>query len=122
LNRRPAPYRDRGPVRVMGDPEVGYWLMRAVKGGPLVPARIWICDHEPHFPENKLTREFLAAQIAGRWVEVEKVWHSRGKAIDEREYQWRLAEIEWAMKYAPTDPLANPWKPVDLKDVPLPFD
>jgi hypothetical protein len=122
-NRRPAPYRDRGPTRQIDTPEVGYWLMKAVKHGPLVPARIFWCDHEPGVPDNILDRggPFLAAEIAGAWVEVDRVWHSRGKAIDEKEYAFRLAEIDWSKKYAPSEPLANPRQAVSLKDAPLPF-
>lgn len=50
-------------------PAPRYFLMRLKRYGPLVPARLWWCDHEPGHPENKLDRGLLsvypAIDIAG---------------------------------------------------------
>ena len=117
---------NRGETRDMNDPKPCLCLMKAVKHGPLVPARIYWTDSEPGEPENTLDRggkPFLAAEIAGRTVNPERVWHAVWEAeIDEAEYKFRLAEIEWLRKYKPDDPLANPWEPVRIAAIPMPFE
>jgi hypothetical protein len=139
-NRLPAkPFTIEG-----GDkPEPGFWMMYVVRGGVLAPARIWICDHAPYEPENKRDRwpaSHLAAEIAGRWVEVYDVWwrvclrnsypnHWKcahplipqdGLTV-EQEYEYQVALLDHAKKHEPDHPLARPYKPVTLARLPLPF-
>jgi len=81
---------------------------------------------EPGEPENVLDRggkPILAAEIAGRTVDVERVWEAVWEEeLTEAQYNARMAEIAWLRKYAPNDPLANPWKPIRLSAVRMPFD
>lgn len=68
-----------------------YYLLRVRRDGPLVPARFWLCDHDPADPANKLDRGRLSpyprAEIAGREVEPEVlldrigIWARRGDRI-----------------------------------------
>lgn len=65
-----------------------HFLMRARRDGPLVPARLWLCDFEPGEPDNKLDRGRLCpyprADVAGIEVPPEQVldrlgvWRRRG--------------------------------------------
>lgn len=65
-----------------------HFMLRAVRGGPLVPARLWLSDYEPEVPENKLDRGRLSpyprADIAGVEVPPEQlldrlgIWPRRG--------------------------------------------
>jgi len=106
---------DRRP-RKLAEPQPGFWLVRAVKGGPLVPARIYWCDHEPGEPDNKLDRwplPFLAAELAGKVADVERVWTMRGIPISEDEYRYRVADQAWARAHAPEEPVAQPYLPID---------
>lgn len=99
--------------RRLDQPEVGHWLVRLVKGGPLVPARI-IRAHTTHDP---LTGEPMDrsphwhAEIAGKVVDIEAVWHRRGEPITEAEYDDRMK----SPSAAPTD------RRVDHMTVALPF-
>jgi hypothetical protein len=54
-----------------------YFLLRMRRDGPLVPAKIWLCDHDPADPSNTLDRGRLSifprALVAGREVPPERV-------------------------------------------------
>jgi hypothetical protein len=109
--------------RDMSRPECGFWLVKRGRNTPQVPARIFWCDHEPNEPTNILDRwpiPFLAAEIAGKPVDLDEVWHRKGTPITEKEYLFLMAERAWLQKYQPNDPLANPDKPVRIADIPLP--
>jgi len=121
-------------------PEPGFWLVYLKRGARHVPARIWLCDHEPYNVENKLDRwpiPFLAAEIAGRWVEVWQVWdhvclmtenpqHWRaavpieprdGLTIEE-EYAYQMSLLDWRQQnegVSPTKPIRR------LTELELPF-
>jgi hypothetical protein len=125
------------------EPEVGFWMVYARQGSVLVPSRIFWCDWEPGNEENKLDRwpiPFLAGEIAGRWVDPADIWervllretrpnHWRcahplvpqdGLTVAE-EYEYRVALLTHAKEHRPTSPLAKPYKPVDLSQLPVPF-
>jgi len=109
----------------MDHPEPCFCVIRAVRRGPDVPARVYLTLSEPGEPENVLDRggkPVLAAEIAGRTVDVDRVWHAVWEQeLTEAEYNARMAEIEWLRKYHPQDPLANPWKPIRLSAAAMPF-
>lgn len=68
-----------------------HFLMRSTRRGPLVPARLWLCDFEPGCPENILDRGRLTpyprADVAGIEVPPEQVldrlgiWRRRGDIL-----------------------------------------
>lgn len=124
--RKPAPIVDRGPVRNMDVPEEGYWLIRVVSGGPWVPARIWYERNPEHSEpepwangENRILGIFAA--INGKQADPMRVWHTKGRPIDENEYHFLLRDAAWIAANAPRDPKAQPDKKVDLSQVTLPF-
>ncbi len=59
-----------------------HFLMRVRRDGPLVPAMLWWCDHDPADPANKLDRGRLSiyprAAIAGEEVEPERILERLG--------------------------------------------
>jgi hypothetical protein len=113
-----------GARRSLNDPQPGYWLMRMVKGGPRVPATICIVHttREPGEESNLMDRSpFIAAFIAGDPVSIDDVWHRRGEPITESEYRFRVADLEYARRYAPDEPQAAPRKKIDLMQAKLPF-
>lgn len=108
----------------------GYWLIRLRKGAPLVPARIWLCPHEPGAPDNILdTGPYLAAEVAGDPADPDEVWthafaddaRPGGWPITEAEYRFRLADLRHARDWRPDDPLARPRAKVDWLQAALPF-
>ena len=111
----------------------GYWKLRLVRSGPFVPARIWLCDHEPFNEDNTLDRwpiPFPAGEVAGQWVDPREIWlrvigdsviWKRVEPIDERVFKWMMKDMSWAKEYAPDDPIANPRRPANLSQLPIPF-
>ena len=108
----------------MKPPGTGWWLMRAVKGGPEVPASIqWErTECEPGEVSNRMDRSpILTARIAGDVVSWDRVWNWTKREIDEPEYLFRLADAEWAKRHRPELPAANPRKKLDLMQAEIPF-
>lgn len=111
------------PARDVTRPEPGFFLIRLVKGGPKVAARI---THKP--ARDPLTGETLdrspwwAAEINGEPAgepsiqptdEVLRIWHY-GEPVTEDEYRYQLADAQWCAAHAPHEPKANPRRSVDL--------
>ncbi len=114
------------PARQLGRPEVGFWRLRLVKGGPLVAACIrWVkTTYEPDEPSNQMagTRSpFLAAFVNDQPVDIERVWHSKGEVIDEQTYHFMCADAAWAVTYAPNEPAARPAERVNIRQLAIPF-
>lgn len=125
--------RRADPVRA------GYWLARARVGprgtfGPLCPAAIIVMHTktEPGAPNNRMERSpFFAAFFAGEPIDIwslRPATHTAGsriirleRAIDEAEYRYRCAELAWATRYAPHEPIANPHKALDHLQTPILF-
>lgn len=118
-----------------------HFMLRVRRDGPLVPARIWLCDHDPADPENRLDRGRLSiyprAEIAGREVEPERLFdrlmsstnwqpahaatHWRfAQPISAGEYRYRLAHLDWLRKHHPNDPRAHSNRELKPADLPLP--
>jgi hypothetical protein len=118
-----------------------HYILRLVRGGPLLPARIWFCDHDPADPDNKLDRGRLSlyprADIAGVEVEPEQLadrlysmtdptpahppTHWRYAApCSEAEYRWRLDSLRWAEQHRPDHPVLQPRRRLAAADVEVP--
>jgi hypothetical protein len=97
----------RQPPRATDAPEPGFFLMKLVKHGPLVPVAIFHRNGE------------WSAEIVGQRlpshpdpVRAEKVltiWHYARETITRDEYVRRLEQAK-----DPSHPASNPRKPVDL--------
>lgn len=112
-----------GP-RTIDAPQPGCWMIRLVKGGPEVPARIYrhATTHEPGDEENLMERPaFLVAEIAGELVDLDDVWLRGGRAIDDAEYRFQVADHAHAREWRPRDAKANPRRAIDLMATALPF-
>lgn len=104
-------------------PEPGFWLVRLVRNGPPVPAAImWVqTTHDPVTGEPMDRSRFLAAYIDGKPTSLDDVWLRRGTPIDQREYEFRVADAEWVRQNAPNEPAANPTRRINPITAPLPF-
>ena len=99
-------------ARSVADPEPGFFLVRLVRKGPVVPARI---RHADGMWSALINGEaFGAASDPAAAARVFFIWHS-GEEITEAEYQRRLIESRDA---PPDHPLANPDRPIDLTSMP----
>lgn len=117
----PGPYAADLPR--IDQPVAGWYGVVLVRGGPTVGARLWY-----GLPTDPLTGEEL--DRSPRWMglrnghecELTDLWPwCAGKAITEAQYDHLLAVHYWAAEFAPTDPAANPGKPVDPLTCPLPW-
>jgi hypothetical protein len=89
--------------------------------GALLPARIWLCDHEPGTPENKVDQPYLQGQIGLDLVPPIEVWHRRGLIeITAAEFEHQIEWLKWAERNAPNDPRFTYRKPVTLAAIPIP--
>lgn len=118
-------------TRDVSKPEPGHFMIRRVKGGPLVPALIYrecpmLHPSEPgdFYPDveewcRPARPEFcrLAASINGKAVSLEQVW-THGRFCTPEEWRYQVTLAEWARKYAPHEPQANPFRAIDLNDMP----
>lgn len=109
--------RTEAPRRV-DVPEPGFFLLRLVKGGVQVAARI-IHDESGWSAEINGERGPAAAdpfEAPG----LSKIW-TFGLRVDEAEYRYRLDVAQWARAHQPTHPAADPTRPVDPLTDPTPF-
>lgn len=106
--------------RRLNDPQPGLWMIRCCRHCPEVAARIWICDHEPGLPANKVDQPYLQAQIGIDLVPPENVWLRRGREISHTEYDFQIATLKWLSRNRPTDPRIHYREPVAISAIPIP--
>lgn len=102
-------------------------LVRVVKRGPLCPAYLgWVQTRfEPGEPSNTMERSpFIVAYLSGEPTEPARLF-ATGKAgsshITRAEYARLVAEIASNRRHGRYDPRAFPNRPVDVGQMPLPF-
>ena len=112
-----------------------HYVLRLVRGGPLVPARLQEINTEPNEPDNHRDRWPALLQVvdvAGEVVPPEELterfhwapghWKSL-TPISRAEYDHRLAMMRWAERNSPDDPRLKARRRVDREKMPLPrFD
>jgi hypothetical protein len=109
-----------------------YFLLRRVRFGPLVPARLVEIAHEPGEPDNIRDRwpPFVTcADIAGEVVPPEELtdrffWSKShwkwAEPVDEATYRYHFDRLRRAETHDPTAPVLRSQKRVRPEDVPLP--
>lgn len=117
-------------TRNISRPEPGWFLLRLVKGGPLVGACITYEPSRDPVTDEPCDRSWWwSAWINGELVgepgvrpndQVFRIWES-GDRIDEAEYSYMIQSARWAQEYAPDEPAANPRTAVNLLTTPVPF-
>jgi len=99
-------------------------MVRLVKGGPRVPARIFRCCcctivggefNDPHdwSAETCDRSGVLSAEVAGKQVDLDRVWYY-GTVIDEPEYRYQMDHLDWSRKTGANVPEASPERAVRL--------
>lgn len=119
------------PPAIMQPP--AYFVLRVVRDGPLVPARLWWCDHEPQEPDNKLDRGRLSvfprADIADVEVPpeelIERTWAPLGhwkyaEPTTATDYDYRVRMLRWAERNNRSDPGLAPRKTIAPGQLELP--
>jgi hypothetical protein len=133
MPRLPALPRDIAQLtagrRFTAYPEPCFMKMRLKRGGPWVPALIWLpCPFVVPLPaeETPAPEEWcrphdrsrvLRGRIGERDANPAEVWE-RGYLISAKEYHWRLGLLQWAARHAPEQPEANPRQRAALERLP----
>jgi len=126
--RPPDPKYQNRAHRQMDVPQPGFFRLRLVRGGPWIPALIYApCPFDedgwpvdPYRAPVGAQRWSLRALIGGRDDDPLRVWQY-GQRCTAREYHKMVAAKTRAETYAPHEPEANPWHPIDLAHQPSLF-
>ena len=107
-------------IHIGEEPQCGWFKRKLVKGGPFVPARVWM--YQPVDDEGDLCGdEVLQCEVDGKFADPEEAWSWLcGNPISEAEFKHLTALRQWSEEHAPTEPYANPRQPVDWQKVPTP--
>ena len=99
--------------------QCGWFRCRLVKGGPFVPARIWLQqDIDPETGEL-IDDERLCCDVNGRMVDAQEYWSRLCKnPIPQHEWQYLSAKGAWTTDFSPDEPAANPAQAVDWTKIP----
>lgn len=105
-----------------GDYQVGWYKTKLVKGGPWVPARVWLeQDIDPDTGEL-MSDEVFRCEVNGREVDPGDWWlRLCGNPITHAEYDRRKAhrdDIGWNERT--DDPVYDPRQTIDFQKLPFP--
>lgn len=111
----------RNPPIHDSDPQPGFYKRKLIKGGPFVPARIWIERHVD--ADGLLTRqEVIRCEIGDRAADAADQWsYLADNPITEADYRYMRDAAAWAASYAPDRIIANPTQAVNWMTAALPF-
>ncbi|HUY05075.1 MAG TPA: hypothetical protein VMV33_17495 [Rhodocyclaceae bacterium] len=110
--------QEEAPRRV-DQPETGHFLLRLVRGGPFVAARIAYTDNLWRATIDGAEQDPPAPEWF-RAAGVERIWIG-GRRCTPAEYDYHLQLARWARTHSPDHPAAQPEKPIDLRRLPPVF-
>ena len=100
----------------------GFFKRRLVKGGPWVPARIWLDQVVDSETGELCDDERFQCEINGEYADPEDAWGWLcANPISEEEFRYMEALREHARHREPDHPAADPRKPLDHLKTPLHF-
>lgn len=103
------------------DPQPGWYLARMVRGGPFLPARLFIEQEVCPDTGELLSDECLKCEINGQLRDPFEAWiWLANDPIEESAFNYLMARKSFAETFAPTEPAANPFQKVDWGKVPTP--
>lgn len=112
----------KAPPPFMELPEAGYYKRRYVRGGPWVPARIWIVEYrDPETNELMSDQEYFC-EVGGIPKDVFDEWPSLlGRPIPRDEFDFLTSRREWAIEHKPEHPQAAPRETINPHTAPPVF-
>jgi len=88
-------------------PQCGWYKRRLVRGGPFVPARVYLDEAGE-----------LRCEVNGADRDPQTQWRKLASApIAKSEFDYMMARMAWAMWHKNDDPAANPRKAVDWRNL-----
>ena len=106
------------------EPQCGWYRRTLVKGGVMVPVRIWIDTPQGAIDEagELVDQPVMRCEVNDRAADPFEQWSwVADDPITEIEFDYLTKRNRWAGWYAPEDPAANPRKPVDWLTAPTLF-
>lgn len=101
------------PPPINEQPECGFYKRRLVKGGPWVPAAIWI-EAERDSDGNLISDERVVCVVNGRKCDPVDQWgYLASQPISEVEYRRMVARVKSEIRSGDYEP----WKPINLLTV-----
>lgn len=97
-------------------PQPGYYQRRLVKGGPMVPAKIWL-EEDVDEVGDLMADQRLLCLVDGQPCDAVDQWTwLAGRPISREDYEFMVADSTWCKSYAPHEPKANPTKPINIRE------
>lgn len=104
------------------DPQCGWYKRRLIKGGPFVPARIFVKRFIDPETGDLLSDEVLCCEVNGTARDPEEEWQWLWECpISKAEFDYLTALAYHASYYEPDAPEANPRKPIDWATIKPPM-
>jgi hypothetical protein len=108
---------ERPPIH--SEPQLGWFKRRLVKGGPWVPARIFLHQEIDEETGELVAPEELRCEVNGKERDPVEEWTwLAANPIGEAEYLFLVADAAWLRDHKPTAPEANPSVPISSRDIP----
>ena len=102
-------------------PHCGWFVTRACRGGPWVPARLWIEQEVCPDTGELLSDEVMRCEINGKLRDPYEAWiWLCSEPIDQARHAYLVARKDFAETWAPSEPAANAFVKVDWGKVPTP--
>lgn len=103
-------------MALLNSPEPGYYRRRMVRGGPLIPVRIYYSNPEIDGAGKLKEDETLLALVGlDTPANAFDLWtYVAGNPISEDEYNFLIAQLKHKQQHEPNDPLNTPQAPVDF--------
>lgn len=112
-------------------PVPGFYAMSLVRGGPLVPVRIWFglpildgeeLDRSPRWCCEIDRRTDRAADGVRELLDFDRAWPwCARKPITEADYLFMVSHADWATEHQPDHPKASPRTAVDFNTLSMRF-
>ena len=105
---------------INGEPQCGWFECRMTRGGPLLPAHIWIEDDIDDAGELVDEPKFKCQVV---YIEKDPLeWWERlcGRPISQERYDYLMELGDWVAEWEPRNPFNEPKKRVDARDIPMP--
>jgi len=102
-------------------PQCGFYQRRLVKGGMMVPARIWREPETDIVTGEPTGNDRLRCEVGGHFHDPVREWDRLpAHPIKESEYKYEKADGAHAKRWRPSDPKSQPTKAVDFATIPTP--
>jgi len=95
-------------------PPCGFYETRIVRGGPLVPARIWREPYTEPITGKDSGKDVLRCEINGKAKDAFAHYMICHHPVEESKYRFEVADFAHAKAFRPDDPKATPTKTIDI--------